>query len=230
MRHRAAACIFASFLIGGGETAGAQALSGDVDLFEYHLDGDRNLLFDGAFAYSGETQAVVGKLVVGGSIGRNVDQIEGQLLYSRAIGGGFNLEAGIKHEFRPHPHLTYAGAGISGEPRKGLALEAYSFVSEKGDVIAEAKAIYEYQFADRLTLQPRVGFNLAAQDVPDQGIASGFTNAELGLRLRYEVTEKFAPYVGISHERLLGRTANIARDTEEVVRSTHFVFGFSSTF
>ena len=39
-----------------------------------------------------------------------------------------------------------------------------------------------------------------------------------------------APYIGISHERLLGRTARIARRDGEVSRSTHFVSGFSPAF
>ena len=230
MRPWTAACIFALLSVAASGPATGQTLSGDIDLFEYHFEGDRNLLVDGALAFGDETHALVSKLVVGGSVGRKVDQIEGQLLYSRAIGGGFNVEAGVKHEFRPHPHLTYAGVGISGEPRDGLALESYTFVSRRGDVLAEAKAIYDHPLTDRLTLQPRLGINLAAQDIPDQGLAAGFTDTELGLRLRYELTDLFAPYVGISHERLLGRTADIAHEAGDVVRSTHFVVGFSSAF
>jgi copper resistance protein B len=53
---------------------------------------------------------------------------------------------------------------------------------------------------------------------------------ELGIRFRYEMSRLVAPYIGISHERLLGRTARIARNAGEVSRSTHLVLGFSSVF
>ncbi|RAR60246.1 copper resistance protein B [Onishia taeanensis] len=38
--------------------------------------------------------------------------------------------------------------------------------------------------------------NAAAEEVPDFGVGKGITSVRTGLRLRYEVTRKFAPYVG----------------------------------
>jgi copper resistance protein B len=109
-------------------------------------------------------------------------------------------------------------------------LESYVFLTEHGDFLGEMKAVYDHPVTETITLQPRIGLNLAAQDVPELGLASGFTDAELGLRLRYELTDLLAPYVGVSHERLLGKTVNIARAAGDTVRSTHFVVGFSSSF
>ena len=54
--------------------------------------------------------------------------------------------------------------------------------------------------------------------------------AELGIRLRYEMSRLVAPYIGVSHERALGRTARIARKAGEVSRSTHVLIGFASAF
>jgi copper resistance protein B len=209
--------------------ADAQALSGDVDLFEYHLGGSRTLLFDGSLTYGGETDGLVAKLVTDGA-GRKVHQIQGEVVYSRAIGSGFNLEAGVRHEFRSHPRISYGVLGLSGEPRKGLALESYAVVSEHRDIFGEFKAVYDHRVSDRVTVQPRLAFNMAAQDVPNQGIAAGFVAIEAGLRIRYEMTSPFAPYVGISHDRLLGRTARIARAVGNTGHSTHLVVGFSSAF
>src|SRR3546814_17254550 len=63
----------------------------------------------------------------------------------------------------------------------------------------------------RLVLQPRVELNLSAQDVPENRLGSGLTNAELGLRLRYEITRQFAPYLGVSYDAKTGRTAHFPR-------------------
>jgi len=224
------AVVIGLFLLVTPAAANAQSLSGDVDKFEYRLDGSRHLLFDGSLSYGGETYGLNAKLVFGGSVDRKIDQIQGEVAYSRAIGGSFNLEAGLRHEFRSPGHLSYAVAGFSGEPKPGLALESYALASSQGDLFGEFKLVYDQPLSERVTVQPRLAFNMAAQDVPDQVIARGLVAAELGIRLRYDMSRLVAPYVGISHERLLGRTARIARNAGEVSRSTHLVLGFSSAF
>jgi len=47
--------------------------------------------------------------------------------------------------------------------------------------------------------------------VPENRLGAGLTDAELGLRLRYEISRGFAPYVGLSYEAKTGRTADFAR-------------------
>jgi copper resistance protein B len=42
-------------------------------------------------------------------------------------------------------------------------------------------------------------------------VGSGASDLDAGLRLRYEVTRKFAPYVGVTYEKLFARTADFAR-------------------
>jgi copper resistance protein B len=120
--------------------------------------------------------------------------------------------------------------GFSAEPKAGLALESYALASKQGHLFGEFKLVYDQPLNDRVTVQPRLAFNMAAQNVPDQGIARGLVGTELGIRFRYEMSRLVAPYIGISHERLLGRTARIARNAGEVSRSTHLVLGFSSVF
>jgi len=225
-----AAVVIGLFLFVTPTAANAQSLSGDVDKFEYRLDGSGHLLFDGSLSYGGEADGLNAKLVFGGSVDQKIDQIQGELAYSRSIGGSFNLEAGLRHEFRSPGHSSYAVVGFSGEPKRGLALESYALASSQGDLFGEFKLVYDQPLNDRVTIQPRLAFNMAAQDVPDQVVARGLVAAEFGLRLRYEMSRLVAPYIGISHERLLSRTARIAREAGEVTRSTHVVVGFSSTF
>ena len=210
--------------------ASAADFEGSFDLAELHLDSDHSLFLDSSFSYGDDRDKVVAKLAVGGSVGKQLDEIDGQLLYSRGIGRGISLLAGVRHEFVPRPRWTYAAIGIEADAAKGLELESFGFLSEEGDVTGEVEAILELPLADRLTIQPRVGVSWAAQAVPQQGLASGLTETELGLRLRYEIAEAFAPYIGISHERLLGRTAKLARGAGDAVRATHAVIGISSSF
>src|SRR3546814_3562719 len=49
-----------------------------------------------------------------GEFGHSPEQAEVQALYSRAIDTWFNLQAGIRHDFRPDPDRTHLVVGIQG--------------------------------------------------------------------------------------------------------------------
>jgi copper resistance protein B len=61
--------------------------------------------------------------------------------------------------------------------------------------------------------------------VPALGIGAGPDHAELRLRLSYEVTRQFAPYVGVEHERKFGQSARYARAVGEKSGQTSAVAG-----
>lgn len=108
--------------------------------------------------------------------------------------------------------------------------EAALFLSTKGDILGRAEAWYDERLTQRLILQPRIELNLAAQDVPEDRIGAGVTDAEVGLRLRYEISRRFAPYVGASYEAKTGRTATFARRDGENVHATSLVLGVRTWF
>ena len=227
----------ASVLVAAGP-ARAQAPQPDgrwaelnFDLAEYRFHkGDHSIAIESNASWGGDSDRVVVKVDAGGEVGRRIDSIDAQLLWSHAIGANVVLLGGVRHEFRPSPHATYAVAGVEGTPLPGLAAEAYVFLSEDGDLTGEIKAVHEWEIVPRLTVQPLAALSFAAQDVPVQGLGSGFTEAEFGLRLRYELAKPFAPYIGISHTRLLGRTRRIAHAAGDNEVATDFIVGFSASF
>lgn len=90
---------------------------------------------------------------------------------------------------------------------------------------ARLEAEYELLLTQRLIAQPRLEVNVAAQEVKKFGVGKGFNDVELGLRLRYEIRRQFAPYIGVSWTRLLGDTADLARQEGSQVDNLAFVFG-----
>ena len=160
-----------------------------------------------------------------GDVGGTLESVEVQALYSRAIDPWWNLVGGIRQDFRPRPQRTYATIGIEGLAPYWFGLEAKAFLSEKGDVHLRLEGSYDQRIFQRLILQPAAEINVAAQDVPALGIGSGFSDFELGLRLRYEFAREFAPYVGVNWERKLGDGARYARAAGEGPSSTSLVMG-----
>ena len=165
-----------------------------------------------------------------GAFGDRVDSAEVQALYSRAIDPYWNLQAGLRQSFQSGPDRPYAVLSVEGLAPYWFEIEGSLFLSSKGNLLARAEAYYDQRITQRLILQPRVELNFAAQDVRENRIGSGLSDAELGLRLRYEIRREFAPYVGISWERRVGDTARFQRAAEEDVQSTSFVAGIRFWF
>lgn len=146
-----------------------------------------------------------------GDFGARPEQAEVQALYSRAISPFFNLQAGVRHDFRPDPERTHLVVGVEGLARYWFEVDGALFLSSKGELTARLEAEYDQRLTNRLFLQPAIELNLSAQDSPAIGIGSGLSSVEAGLRLRYEIVPEVAPYLGVEYERRLGGTARLAR-------------------
>ncbi|MEO7248583.1 MAG: copper resistance protein B, partial [Novosphingobium sp.] len=95
----------------------------------------------------------------------------------------------------------------------------------KGDFHARLGASYDLRITNHLILQPDVELNAAFQDVPQLGIGAGFERLETGARLRYHITPEFAPYLGVHWERMLGKTARLARAAGDRASAVSVVAG-----
>lgn len=161
----------------------------------------------------------------GERIGGHTESADLEVLYGRSVSPWWDVVAGVKQDFKPGDARTWAAVGVQGMAPYRFEVSATAYVGEGGQVAANVEAEYTLRITNRLILQPLVEIDLAARDDIDYGIASGFTSIETGLRLRYEVTRRFAPYVGVVHERALGDTADLKRSAGESTRETRFVAG-----
>jgi copper resistance protein B len=201
------------------------------DLAEYQFrDGRDGYRWDGEAWFGGDINRLVVKSEGEGTLGESIDDAEVQLLYSRAVGPYFNLQAGVRHDFRPSPSRTHATIGFEGLAPYWFEVAGALFLSDRGDVTARLEGYYDQRLTQRLIAQPRVELNFAAQDVRDAGIGSGFSDLELGFRLRYEFKREFAPYVGITYDRKIGDTARLATLAGEEVGATGLVVGIRAWF
>ncbi|MCD9125842.1 copper resistance protein B [Luteimonas fraxinea] len=152
------------------------------------------------------------------------------VLYGRSISPWWDVVAGARQSFRPGPSQTFAAVGIQGLAPYMFEVSAMAYAGEGGQVIGELELEYELLLTNRLILQPVVELALARRDDPARGIGSGLTKAEAGLRLRYEFTRKFAPYIGVVHERAYGDTRGLREATGVEPDDTKIVIGLRTWF
>ena len=159
-----------------------------------------------------------------------IERVEVQALYSRALDPYFNLQGGVRYDFKPNPSRVYATVGIEGLAPSFFELEGALFLSNKGELMARAEGYYDQRFTQRLILQPRAELNFAAQSSRDIGVGSGLSDAEIGVRLRYDIRREFSPYVGVQYQRAFGKTRSYLRDAGEDAGGLEFVVGVRTWF
>ena len=165
-----------------------------------------------------------------GVFGEGIERAEVQALWSHALDPWFDLQAGLRYDFAPDPERAYLAVGVQGLAPYWFEIDATAFVSTKGDLAARVEVEYDQRITQRLVLQPSLEADLSLQDVPELGIGSGLSTAELGLRLRYEIVPEFAPYLGVQYERAFGDTARFARSAGEDVGGWSLVAGIRAWF
>lgn len=202
-----------------------------VDRLEYQTnEGDDTLLWDAQGWLGGDYNKLWVKTQGEKVFDGDLEEAELQVLYSRAITAFWDIQVGVRQDFKPDPSRTFGVIGLQGLSPYKFEVDAAAFISEDGDISARVEGEYDVLITQRLIAQPRAELNLTVQDVEKLGIGSGLTDVELGLRLRYEIRREFAPYIGVSWNRKVGETADLARDAGEDVGALSFVVGVRMWF
>lgn len=159
---------------------------------------------------------------------------ETDLLYSRMIAPFWNLQLGAQYanEWTTDDYDDrWSGViAVQGLAPYKFELDNSLYISERGDFTFELEAEYDIRITQRLVLQPRAEVGLSFQDVPERMLGEGLTDANLDLRLRYEIKREFAPYIGVRYRTLIGETANIAEAAGEDSDQLYFLAGLRFTF
>ena len=148
-----------------------------------------------------------------------------EVLYGRPVARWWDLVAGVRHDIAPGNGQSFAAIGVMGMAPQKFEIEATAYIGASGQTAARVEAEYELLLTNRLILQPVVEAEWHGKRDAARGIGSGLGTVEAGLRLRYEFTRRFAPYVGLVHERSFGGTADFMRDDGEATRDTRVVAG-----
>jgi copper resistance protein B len=149
---------------------------------------------------------------------------DGEVLWWHPYTAFWGTQLGLRQDFGPGAH-SYLAAGIEGLAPYWFDVEATGYLGEDGRLSARFKASYDLRFTNRLILAPNIEANVYSRSEDQRGLDAGLGNLEGGLRLRYEVHRKFAPYIGYVWEQSFAGTADLRRAEDEPVSERRFVAG-----
>ena len=150
-----------------------------------------------------------------------------EALYDRPIPRMRYLDAqvGIRADLDSGPARAWAAVGIEGLAPYYFEFAPTLYIRDGGNVAGRVTGSYDLLLTQRLIAQPEAELNFYSKDDPERGIASGLSDLDTGVRFRYEISRKFAPYVGFAYGGKYGNTANYARRAGEATSDPRFVFG-----
>ena len=160
----------------------------------------------------------------------STEEAELQALYSRGIAPFWDAQIGIREDFKPEPSRSWLALGFQGLAPYWFELDTAMFIGESGRTAFRLEAEYDLLFTQRLILSPELEINAYGKNDEDTGTGSGLSDAQFGLRLRYEIRREFAPYIGINWYKKYGNTADYAREEGEGVSDTSVVIGIRAWF
>lgn len=200
-----------------------------ADRLEWQDSGERTLGWEGVAWIGGDVHRLwlrsEGEAAEG-----EVEHGDIEVLYGRGVAAWWDVVAGVRQDVGHGPSRMWAAIGVQGLAPYKFEVEATGYVGRGGRTAATLEAEYDTLITSRLILQWQVEASLHGQRDAAAGIGSGLSTVEAGARLRYEVTRRFAPYVGLQFERAFGETADLRRDDGDPVRDTRLVAGLRFWF
>lgn len=153
-----------------------------------------------------------------------------ELLWGHAIASYWDVQLGARYDSGVGPDRSWLAFGVQGLAPYWFEVEATGYVGEGGRTAARFEAEYELLLTQKLILQPRLEANVYGRRDEARGIGSGLSELAAGLRLRYEFTRQFAPYLGLEWAGKFGETADLARAEGERTKEPLWVAGLRMWF
>ncbi len=200
------------------------------DNLEYRHSGDGNAQTVDAQAWYGGDHNKLWLKLDGERSNGHLDATRTEALWNHAIATYWGSQVGVRHDLGDGPTRNWAAFGVQGLAPYWFDLQATAYLGQSGRTALRVEAEYELLLTQRWILQPDVEVNFYGKNDPARGIGSGLSDLDVGLRLRYEITRKFAPYVGVVWNRKFGQTADYARAIGGDNQETQLVAGFRIWF
>jgi len=193
---------------------------GVLDLFEGRVGGGQNAFRWGGEGWIGNDYDKLWFKSEGFARGNGrVDDGRHELLYDRAISGFTDLQVGVRTDWASTTGRTWAAFGVRGLAPLFVNYEATGYLSDNGQSDLRLAASVDLPITQRLILRPEAEMNFRGKTDPGQRVGSGLSDIDTGIRLRYEISRKFAPYIGVVYAGRFGQTANFARKEGEGSRA-----------
>jgi len=148
-----------------------------------------------------------------------------EILWGHAIASFWDAQAGARHDSGTGPDRSWLAVGVQGLAPYWFEVDATAYLGENSRTALRLGAEYELLLTQRLIAQSHAEVNAYGKDDAARDIGSGLSDGAVGLRVRYEITRQFAPYLGVDRSWKFSKTGDLARAAGEPTDETRWVAG-----
>lgn len=155
----------------------------------------------------------------------SLEESRTELLWGKALSPYWDMQLGVRHDTGASPDQSWLAAGLQGLAPYWFEIDATAYLGSGGQTALRLDVEYDLLLTQQLILQPAAEFTMYGKGDETRGLGSGLSDATLGVRLRYEFSRQFAPYIGIEWHGKYGESAKFTRAAGENYRSAKWVAG-----
>ncbi len=155
----------------------------------------------------------------------DLEEARTELIWRQPWAAFWNTELGVRLDSGTGKDRTWLALGFQGTSPYWVDLSGTLYVGDAGRAALRLEATYDWRITQRLILQPTLESNIYSKNDPARDIGQGISDLQAGLRLRYDITRQFAPYIGVQTEQVYGKTAEYRRAKGESASQTMAVAG-----
>lgn len=160
-----------------------------------------------------------------------VEESSTEVLWQHALTAYFDVQAGLRFDqFEVGRDRQWLALGLQGLAPYWLEVSASVYLRESGHAALNIELEYDTLINQYLILQSCAELNFNAREDSLNGVGAGFSDLVLGVRMRYEISRQFAPYIGIEWLNTYGDTANYRQQRNEDRSENQFLAGFKFWF
>lgn len=205
--------------------------SASFEQFEMRQEGaDTPVAWNGSFWIGKDLNKLYLK-TEGEALDGAIEDMELQLLYSRAVSPYWDMQFGIRQDTHPTVTRNYLAVGYMGVAPYFIETDVGLFFdTDTGQSSFRLDAEHELMITQRLVLIPELEMNVFGQNDTLTRTGSGLANMSFGLRLAYEIRREFAPYIGMNWWQKFGQTASYATADGNETSGSQLVAGVKFWF
>ena len=153
-----------------------------------------------------------------------------EALWAHALLPFWDTQVGMRYDFSGGPARQWLAFGVQGISPYWVDIEATGYMSDAGRTAARLKAEYDLYLTQRIVVRPETELNAYGKADPSRNIGSGLSDGQFEVRVRYEFTRAFAPYVGFVWDKKFGASASYVRREGESAIDHRLVAGLQLLF
>lgn len=181
---------------------------------QWHANGPPELVYDLQAWYGGSYDRLLLKAEGAVKQGR-LDEAHTEAYWSHAVSPYWDALLGLRYDSGEKPGQGWLACGLQGLAPYWVELKVNLYLGHTGQLAARLEAEYELLLTQRLILQPRLEATLYSKRDEQRETGSGLSEVTAGLRLRYEFSREYAPYLGVEWYLPVGESRRISGKAEE---------------